>query len=365
MKQSTRRTLMAALSALSLAVAISQASGEELTKLKLGFGTKVMSPMVANILIPEYLGYYKEEGLSLEFLPLGPNSVVLEQIASKRIDFATAVPTVQLPILARGEKLPTINFFEFTYPFKYGLAVLPGSSIKTFADLKGKTVGVSSFGLTDFAILKRILARNGLDPTKDLSVLSVGEGASGGLALQRGAIDALFSYDTQFGQIEAAGVKLRYATLPANVPEIGGLYLTARPETLQQHRKWAVGIGRGVAKAQVFIRENPRAAAYIFLKMFPEAAPKAKTLEQQIDAIVIPINKRKEFYSSYDKSVTNWGQLSAAEFKEEINFMGFDDKIKDVNQLFTNDLIADINKFDASKIRKQAREFKIPVESSN
>jgi hypothetical protein len=99
--------------------------------------------------------------------------------------------------------------------------------------------------------------------------------------------------------------------------------------------------------------------------MFPEAAPKAKTLEQQIDAIVIPINKRKEFYSSYDKSVTNWGQLSAAEFKEEVNFMGFDDKIKDVNQLFTNDLIADINKFDANEIRKQAREFKIPVETSN
>ncbi len=365
MKRNIRRMFVAGLTAASLAGAVIQASGEELTKLKLGFGTKVVSPMVANILIPEYLGYYKEEGLTLEFFPLGPNSVVLEQIASKRIDFATAVPSVQLPIVARGEKLPTVNFFEFTYPFKYGLAVPPDSAIKSFADLKGKKVGVSSFGLTDFAVLKRILARNGIDPEKDLSMLAVGEGVTGGLALKRGAVDALFSYDTQFGQIEAAGIKVGYVPLPANIPNIGGLYLTARPETLEKNRKWAVGVGRAVAKGQVFIRENPRAAAYVFLKMFPEAAPKAKTLEQQIDAIVVPINKRKEFFSSYDKSVTKWGQLSANEFKEEVEFMGFSDKIKDVEPLFTNSLIGDINKFDADKIRKQAREFKIPVENSN
>ena len=66
-------------------VMVSGATAQELQKLKLGFGTKIVSPMIANILIPEYLGYYKEEGLTLEFFPLGPNTVVMEQIASKRI----------------------------------------------------------------------------------------------------------------------------------------------------------------------------------------------------------------------------------------------------------------------------------------
>src|ERR1700721_589162 len=213
-------------------------------KLKLGFGTKIQSPMIANILIPEFLGYYREEGLTLEFLPLGPNSVVMEQIASRRIDFATAVPAVQLPVPGR-------------------------------------------------------------------------EGVPAGQALQRGAIDALFDYDTQFGQIEAVGIKLRYVKLPDNVPHVGGLYITARPEMLREHRNWSVGVGRAVAKAQVFIRENPRAAAYVFLQMFPAAAPKASTLDQQLHAIMIPIVKRQEFFSSYDKSVTKWGQLSAAELKKQ------------------------------------------------
>ena len=360
MMRTIRGLMTASLAAAALAGAAMPADAQELQKLRLGFGTKVVSPMIANILIPEYLGYYREEGLTLEFFPLGPNTVVLEQISSKRIEFATGVPTVQLPIVARGDKLPTVNFFEFTYPFKYGLAVTPKSTVTSLADLKGKMLGVSSLGLTDFPVLKMILKRNGLDPDKDVNILAVGEGVPGGQALQRGAVDALFSYDTQFGQIEAVGIQLRYVPLPPNVPMIGGFYLTARHETLQQNRKWAVGVGRAVAKGQVFIRENPRAAAYTFLQMFPEAAPRAASLEQQIKAIMIPIEKRSPFFSSYDKSISKWGEMSLGEFKEEVDFLGLTDKITDVAALFTNELIGEINAFDAEKIRAQARGFKIP-----
>jgi NitT/TauT family transport system substrate-binding protein len=192
------------------------------------------------------------------------------------------------------------------------------------------------------------------------NIITVGEGVVGGQALERHAVDALFSYDTQFGQVEAVGIKLAYVPLPPNVPDVGSLYLSARPETLKDHRNWAVGIGRGVAKAEVFIRENPRAAAYIFLKMFPEAAPRATTLDKQIAAIMVPIEKRNKFFSSYDPSVRKWGQLSAKEFEAEAEFLGLSNKIKDVSPLFTNSLINDINNFDVEKIREQAREFKIP-----
>jgi NitT/TauT family transport system substrate-binding protein len=356
-----KRWIVRSMAGAAIAMAAwSSVAAQELQKLKLGFGTKIVSPMIANILIPEYLGYYKQEGLTLEFFPLGPNTVVMEQIASKRIDFATGVPTVQLPVVARGETLPTMNFYEFTYPFKYGLAVNPDSKIQSFADLKGKTLGVSSLGLTDYPIFKLILKRNGIDPDKDVNIIAVGEGVVGGQALRRGAVEALFSYDTQFGAVEAVGIPLRYLKLPDNVPHIGGFYLTTRRETLKEHRNWAVGIGRAVAKAQVFIRENPDAAAYAYLQMFPESAPKASTLEQQIAAIKIPIVKRQQFFSSYDPTIKRWGEMSAAEFKEEVEFMGLSDKIKDVGGLFTNDLIDEINAFDPDKIKAEARNFKIP-----
>jgi hypothetical protein len=34
--------------------------------------------------------------------------------------------------------------------------------------------------------------------------------------------------------------------------------------------------------------------------LFPESAPKVSSLDQQIAAIKIPIEKRQEFFSSYD-----------------------------------------------------------------
>lgn len=345
-----------------LIVASEARAQEPLQKIRLGFASKVVTPMIANIFIPEKLGYYREEGLTLEFIPLGPNPVVLEQLASKRIEFGTGAPSFQIPIVAKGNNLPTINFFEFAYPFKYALAVNPSSPIRSFSELPGKTVGIGSFGLTDFPVIKTVLKAGGLDPDKDVTIMAVGEGVPGGQALQRGAIDAYFHYDTGFGSIEAAGIELRYVPLPPNVPMIGGFYLQARRETLAEHREWAVGVGRAVAKAQIFIRENPEAAAYVFLQMFPEAAPKGVPLKQQIKAVMAPMVKRSRLFVSYDKSITKSGYIKPQEWEEEIQFLGVKDKIKDVSDFFTNALIDDINAFDPEKIRKQAREFKIPAE---
>ena len=365
MKSSRRNALAGALAGMLALLPAVSVQAKELQTVKLGFAFNVMTPMIANILIAEHLGYYREEGLKVEFIPLGPNSVVLEQLASNRIEFGTAAPSIQLPIVAKGEKLPGVDFFEFTYPFKYGLAVKPDSPITSIADLKGKTLGIGSFGLTDYPVSKAVLRLAGLDPDKDVQYLVVGPGVPGGNALQRGDVDGYFHYDTGFGAIEAAGIKLRYLPMPESVPKVGGFYLQTRPEILRDHRDWAVGLGRGVAKAEVFIRENPQAGAYVFLQMFPEAAPKGVALDAQIKAIMVPLVKRAAFFASYDKSVTKWGHISADEWEQEASFLGVADKVKDPSPLFTNALIDDINNFDAEKIRKQAREYKVPVKDSS
>ena len=63
----------------------------------------------------------------------------------------------------------------------------------------------------------------GIDPNKDVSWLAVGEGSTAGVALTRGDIDALGYFDSGFGTIENAGIKLRYLPRPSKVPMIGGL----------------------------------------------------------------------------------------------------------------------------------------------
>jgi len=335
------------------------ARSADLKKIDFGFATKSISTIATNFVIPEYLGYYKQEGLAPEIIPLGSNPAVMGNLQAGRIDFGVGVPSFQLPLVAKGENLPAINYFEYTYPFKWGVAVRPDSPAKTLADLKGKTLGVSNFGNSEYPIGKILIDRSGLAPDKDVSWLAVGDGVTAGRALDKGDIDGLVYYDTGFGTIEGAGIKMRYLPLPKGIPLVGGLYISAAPGYLKEHRDIAVGFARAIAKAQIFIQANPEAAAWIFLQQHPEAGIKAASVEDQVKALVNPIRKRAELFSSYDKSVP-MGFIKDSEWHDEVTFNGFEGKVDNVAQFFTNDLIDDINDFDKEAIRKQAREFKLP-----
>jgi NitT/TauT family transport system substrate-binding protein len=333
-----------------------------LQTLKFGLANKSMSPTSAPFALPECLGYYKQEGLTVEVVPLGSDASLAAALDQGRLDVMVGVPSFLLPLLAKGEKVNFVNYFEYTYPFKWAIAVKPGSDIKQLSDLKGKTIGVSNFGTSDFAVGKTLLRMVGIDPQKQMSWIAVGEGTTAGRALDKGDIAALIYYDTGFGTIEGAGIKLRYIPLPADVPKVGGLYIATQAGAIMSKRKSLVGFARAVAKAEVFMQTNPDAAAYALLTVYPDMGPVGKTMREKVAALAIPIRKRDPILSNYDKSVNELGQISKAEVAADVKFLGLDGKLKidDAWRMYTNDLIPEINQFDRKKIREQARNYKLP-----
>lgn len=338
---------------------ISASHAQQLFKIRSGGGTKAITPLVIDHVIPEYLGWFRQEGITVEAVPLGSDAAMEAALDSGNVEVIDAVPSFQLPMAAKGQPVRAVDFFEYTYPFKWSMAVKPGSPIKSLADLRGKKIGVISLGVSDYPVGRAVMRVAGLDPDKDVSWLAVGEGVTAGIAVERGDVDALYSIDTIFGTIEAAGIGLSYLPLPTNIPRVGGIYLAALPEFIRDHRAQIVGFGRGVAKAQVFIQENPEAAAYIFAKMYPEALPKGKSLEEQVKAIEVPLIKRMKIYHSYDPAAP-WGSIKESEWQDEIKFWGVQDKIKSTANFYTNDLIAEINNFDENAVKAEARNFKLP-----
>ena len=330
----------------------------ELQKIRFGIATKAISPIVINALLPEFLGYYAEEGLTVETIPLGSNAAVMTALGNGDIEFGVGVPSFQLPLVANGDPLPAINYYEYTYPFKWAVAVKPASSYQKLEDLKGQTIGVANLGTTDYPVGQALFRQVGIDPEADVEWLAVGEGVTAGQALEKGDIAALVYFDTGFGQIEAEGIQMRYLPLPEDLPEVGGLYISATPQMLEEHRDWAVGFARAVAKASLFIQNNPRAAAYGFIQMYPEAAPNAPTLAEQLDAVQIPIEKRMPLYKS--KNVEKWGEINVAEWEDEAAFLNLQGKITDTKQFYTTELTDEINQFDEQAIITQAKEFEIP-----
>lgn len=335
-----------------------------LQSLKFGLANKSMSPTSAPFALPESLGYYKQENMTVEVVPLGSDASIAAAVSQGRLDVMVGVPSFLLPLLAKGAPANFVNYFEYTYPFKWAIAVKPGSPIRQLADLKGKTIGVSNFGTSDFAVGKTLLQMSGIDPEKQVSWIAVGEGSTAGRALVKGDIAALIYYDTGFGTIEGAGIALSYIPLPADVPKVGGLYIAAQSDAITRKRASLVGFARAVAKAEIFMETNPEAAAYLLITAYPEMAPVGKTVREKVEAIALPLRKRNPILSNYDKSVKLRGQISQAEVAADVKFLGLDDKLKlqDAWRMYTNDLIADINQFDAEKIRQQARNFKLPYE---
>jgi len=355
----SRRQVVATLGAVATAIATTTprfAHAQGLPKLRFGMGTKSMNPTTINMVIGEALGYNKQEGFSIETVPLGAIASVQIGLDKGDLQFGVGAPSFALPLYARGELPPIVSFYEFTYPYKWDIAVLPDSPIKTYNDLKGKKIGVSGLGTTDYPVTRAVVANLGMDPDKDVQWLAVGEGVTAGVAVQRGAIDALAYFDTGFGQIEAAGIKLRTLARPDSIPMIGGFFVNAKRDYLEKNRKIAVGYGRSGAKSAEFILANPQAGAKVLLEAYPELAPRGAAQAEAIKAVLTPVLRRMKLFRPPYPNM-KMGQISEDELKREADFLKL--KIADFKPLYTNDLIDEIHNFDRQAVIDQAKAYKI------
>jgi NitT/TauT family transport system substrate-binding protein len=355
------RRVRAGLIASLLAFPVAAPAQPPVQKLLLGIGDKVVSPLMINRVVPEYLGYYRQEGVSLEVIPVGTYSAVVAGMAKGRFQFGPGQASLQLPFLARGETFPAIDYLEIAYPGKFGIAVAPASGITSLSQLKGRKIGINNFSGGGYQIGQEMLRLSGVDPQKDVSWISIGEGVTPGLALAKGDISALDYYDIGFGQIEAAGIKLNYLPDPPNFPKLGGAYIMATPDILKNHRDWAVGVGRATLKGEVFIMANPEAAAWIYLQMYPEAAPKNMSIQDQVKAVMVPLVARMKLFAPNDPA-TKWGYMKPSDWQDEMRLSETDlgKKTLDPTVLYTNALVDECNDFDRQAIEAQARNFKLP-----
>jgi NitT/TauT family transport system substrate-binding protein len=92
--------------------------GQELRKIRMGFGIKSVNPIVINILIAEGLGYTREEGLAFTPAALGSNANVQIALDKGDVEFGVGTASFQFPLYAKSQLPPIVNYYEYTYPYK-------------------------------------------------------------------------------------------------------------------------------------------------------------------------------------------------------------------------------------------------------
>ena len=206
-------------------------------------------------------------------------------------------------------------------------------------------------------VARGLLAMNGLDPDTDAQLVVVGEAAQAAAMLRGGQVSALSLYDTQYALIDSAGQPVRLldggpvARFPSN-----GFF--ALEETLQKNRAQAVALGKGYAMGTVFAMANPEAAVRILYEVYPQTKASGKTDEQALRDDVKTLLARAEHWKLEAGGVKRWGESSINDFDAYEDFLVRWKVVKEkvpATDLVTNDLIEDVNRFDAARIAAEAR----------
>jgi NitT/TauT family transport system substrate-binding protein len=130
--------------------------------------------------------YFEKEGLAVEYVRVGGSTRIVAALLGGSAQIIHAGEPAVVPAVQRGADVVIVA--AFCNAAQHRLIVRP--EIKDVKDLKGKAVGITTFGSTADYILRFALQRSGLDPNKDVSILQTGGQPEGLAAMTAGKIFA-------------------------------------------------------------------------------------------------------------------------------------------------------------------------------
>src|SRR5215468_8412544 len=176
-----------------------------------------MGTSVFCLIIAQKGGYLKEEGLDAQLLSIRGEIAIRTTLAGE-VDFFTNAGSA-LAAAVRGVPVKIVTVFQ-DRP-SWDLIAQP--DIKSVAQLRGKNIAVMSPEGSLAVVAREILRKNGIDPTKDVNLVTMGGDEVRFPALQTKSIQAtLFSTGMSLKAQKEGFTKLAMAGDYANLIE-GGL----------------------------------------------------------------------------------------------------------------------------------------------
>ena len=167
-------------------------------------------------------GFFADQDIEVEFL-YGGASDILTNIAAGNVDFG--FPNGDAVVAAASNGLP-IKVVHTTYQRGIGaLLAKSESGIKTYEDLKGKTVAVTSLGSPNYLQLQVGLAKAGLS-IDDVKVEVVSSGAIV-QTLQSDDVDAIIFSELRKYALEANGFNVSMILSNDFLPSFGNVLVTS------------------------------------------------------------------------------------------------------------------------------------------
>ena len=239
----SRKILTILLCALLTLGSVGLAFGKQLQKVK------VSEAIHGVFFLPMYLahgkGFFEEEGLDFELVTAQAGPLAMQALLAGQVQFCATGHGLIANLYTKGKVTKIVNQMQSRCTFY----LLGRPEIKSIADLKGKSVGCTKIGAESYAIARAILARAGLDPDKDVTLVGVGGMGTTASALDQNRCQAVVGWQpltNKFLQEGKARVLAELHTQQGSLKHFGSPdysftiievtdeYLKSNPETVQR-----------------------------------------------------------------------------------------------------------------------------------
>ena len=149
-----------------LAIFLFPTSVNALDKIRIGFPDR--AAQFIPLPLGEQRGFFREEGLQAEFIRIVP-TVAIAAIVSGEIDYYTSIGS-GVAATIRGLPVKALACFVPSAP----IALIARPEFKSVRELKGKTIGINTYGSPIEVIARLIVKHFGIDPDTEVKFLTTG-----------------------------------------------------------------------------------------------------------------------------------------------------------------------------------------------
>lgn len=358
MNINTKILLSSLLGCLLLGTATAQAQATE--KVRIGY-PPAWSAVEAAIPFGDTLGFFKEEGLELEYVSVQGTGILMPQVEDGSVHFGIMSPDLAIIAASQGEAFPIKFFYNFYPRHIFEFTVLKDSPIQTLADLKGKRLGVGALSWGNLPMSRLMLRDAGVTWMRDVQVLPVGVGPASWERLKSGSVDALNLPATQNVMMEQSGTEIRRLTIPREFLNVFSNGLATNNDMIRNNPELVEGMGRAVAKSMVACIENTEACVRAYWQIDPSSRPTPENEEQWVNTFVA-VNQGSFRIGNVAELTGRHGAYTADDWSNIVETMKAGEQINstdfDRSQLHTDQFVEAFNAFDVEAVRDAANSAK-------
>lgn len=202
-----RRTLLRTLAAGGVALLVpyrlARAAPEQ-PNIRLAVGGK-STLYYLPLTIAERLGYFSDEGLSVEISDFPGGAKALQALMGRGADVVSGAFEHTIVMQTLAQKVQAFVLQGTNPGISLGIATAKAIAYSWPKDLKGMRVGVSAPGSSTQMLVNHLLNSVGLTPD-DVSIVGVGTGAQAVAAMRSGQLDAIANVDPVIMLLEKQGL---------------------------------------------------------------------------------------------------------------------------------------------------------------